>query len=64
MITPIDTKEIPTVDECKRDFFENIAFQTVVKVYRAYHYTPESNKRFAEELEQYLASRNSLEAER
>lgn len=50
-------------DECKRDFFESIAFQTVVKDYSSYYYTPELNKKFAEELEQYLFNHVSPEAE-
>ena len=49
--------------ECKNDFFSNIAFQTVTKDYRPYQYTQELNKKFAEELEEHLAIQNPLEAE-
>lgn len=50
-------------EECKDDFFNNIAFQTVVKDYRSYHYTPELNMRFAEELQQYLDNQDLPEQE-
>jgi len=49
--------------ECKDDFFCNIASQIITKDYRSYHYTSELNKRFAEELEEYLTIQDSLEAE-
>lgn len=49
--------------ECKEDFFSDIAFQTVINEYRSYHYTPELNKRFAEELEEYLKIQDLLEKE-
>lgn len=48
-------------EKCKDDFFSNIAFQTVTQDYRSYHYTSELNKKFAEELEEYLKIQDLLE---
>ena len=39
-----------------------MAFQTVTKDYRPYHYKQELNKKFAEELEEHLAIQDPLEA--
>lgn len=49
--------------DCKQDFFTDIAFQTVINEYRSYHYTIESNKRFADELKEYLKIQELLEKE-